>query len=143
MILLERLSSESLLTDVLVLLLRVVSLRWEAAKPLKLHSSLIGASSQPEWIVSIFLVLAVSSVLSFLQVFSSVLGASEKIPPIAAYGEIYSGPETESQIARKRVVVTRKVVPLSAPKMPASTPKIGGENRSRDILERAFDDGIV
>ena len=143
MILLERLSSESLLTDVLVLLLRVVSLRWEAAKPLKLHSSLIGASSQPEWIVSIFLFLAFLQLCPFCKYFCSVLGASEKIPPIAGYGEISSGPETESQIARKRVVVTRKVVPLSAPKMPASSPKIGGEDRSRDILERAFDDGIV
>ena len=143
MILLGRLSSESLSTDVLALLLRVVSLRWAALKPQKLRRSLIGASSQPEWIVSILLFLADSSVVSFLQVF---LFCCRCVWENSAHRRLWrsffwtgDGEPDSTQTCCGHQKSGAAFCAENASFLAENC----REDRSRDILEWAFDDGIV
>ena len=58
-------------------------------------------------------------------------------------GELSTGVESESVVRRRRAVVTRRLVPLAGePKncLPAAD---SSENRTRQLLEKTFDEGIT
>ena len=57
-------------------------------------------------------------------------------------GEVSTGVEIESLVRRRRAVVTRRLVPLAGGPQHCPPAADSSENRSRQLLEKAFDEGI-
>ena len=58
-------------------------------------------------------------------------------------GEVSTGVESESVVRRRWAVVTRRLVPLTGGPQPCLLAADSSENRSRQLLEKAFDEGIT
>ena len=57
-------------------------------------------------------------------------------------GDVSTGVESESVVRKRRAVVTRRLVPLAGGPQHCLPAADSSENRSRQLLEKAFDDGI-
>ena len=57
-------------------------------------------------------------------------------------GEVSTGVESESVVRRRRAVVTRRLVPLAGGPQHCLPAANSSESRSRELLEKAFDEGI-
>ena len=57
-------------------------------------------------------------------------------------GEVSTGVESESLVRRRRAVVTRQLVPLAGGPQHCLPVADSSQNRSRQLLEKAFDEGI-
>ena len=57
-------------------------------------------------------------------------------------GEVSTGLESESVVRRRRAVVTRRLVPLAGGPQHCLPVADSSQNRSRQLLEKAFDEGI-
>ena len=58
-------------------------------------------------------------------------------------GEVSTGVESESVVCRRRAVVTRRLVPLAGGPKPCLPEADSSQTRSRQLLEKAFDEGIL
>ena len=58
-------------------------------------------------------------------------------------GEVSTGVESESVVRRRRAVVTRQLVPLAGGPQHCLPVADSSQNRSRQLLEQAFDEGIL
>ena len=58
-------------------------------------------------------------------------------------GEVSTGVESESVVRRRRAVVSRRLVPLVGGPQHCLSAADSSENRSRQLLEKAFDEGIT
>ena len=71
------------------------------------------------------------------------LGDSETIPGVSGNEEVSTGVETDGQLSGRHIVVTRSLVPMAGGgggqhDVPEA---VHNRGRSRELLERAFDDG--
>ena len=57
-------------------------------------------------------------------------------------GEVSTGVESENVVRRRRAVVTRRLVPLAGGPQHCLPAADSSENQSRQLLEKAFDEGI-
>ena len=57
-------------------------------------------------------------------------------------GEVSTGVESESLVRRRRAVVIRQLVPLAGGPQHCLPVADSSQNRSRQLLEKAFDEGI-
>ena len=57
-------------------------------------------------------------------------------------GEVSTGVERESVVRRRRAVVNRRLVPLARGPQHCLPAADSSKSRSRQLLEKAFDDGI-
>ena len=58
-------------------------------------------------------------------------------------GEVSTGVESESVVRRRRAVITRKLVPLAGGPQHCLPAADSSQTRSRQLLERAFDESIL
>ena len=70
-----------------------------------------------------------------------IIGTEEETGEDGA-GEVSTGKESESVVRRRRAVVTRRLVPLAGGPQHCLPAANSSESRSRQLLERAFDEGI-
>ena len=57
-------------------------------------------------------------------------------------GEVSTGLESEGVVRRRRAVVTRQLVPLAGGPQHCLPVANSSQDRSRQLLEKAFDEGI-
>ena len=57
-------------------------------------------------------------------------------------GEVSTGLESEGVVRRRRAVVTRQLVPLAGGAQHCLPAANSSQDRSRQLLEKAFDEGI-
>ena len=57
-------------------------------------------------------------------------------------GEVSTGVESESVVRRRRAVVTRRLVPLAGGPQHCLPAVDSSKSRSRQLLEKAFDEGV-
>ena len=57
-------------------------------------------------------------------------------------GEVSTGLESEGVVRRRRAVVTRQLVPLAGGPQHCLPAANSSQDRSRQLLEKAFDEGI-
>ena len=69
------------------------------------------------------------------------LGDAETIPGVSGTEEVSTGVETDGQLRGRRIVVTRSLVPLAGGPQHDVPEVVHSRGRSRELLERAFDDG--
>ena len=77
----------------------------------------------------------------FMIVFC-IVGTEEETGGDGA-GEVSTGVESESVVRRRRAVVTRRLVPLAGGPQHCLPAADSSENRSRQLLEKSFDEGIT
>ena len=70
-----------------------------------------------------------------------ILGTEEAIGGDGA-GEVSTGLESEGVVRRRRAVVTRQLVPLAGGPQHCLPVANSSQDRSRQLLEKAFDEGI-
>ena len=70
-----------------------------------------------------------------------ILGTEEAISGDGA-GEVSTGLESEGVVRRRRAVVTRQLVPLAGGPQHCLPVANSSQDRSRQLLEKAFDEGI-
>ena len=70
-----------------------------------------------------------------------VLGDAETIPGVSGTEEVSTGVETDGQLRGRHIVVTRSLVPLAGGRQHDVPEAVHSRSRSRELLERAFDDG--
>ena len=70
-----------------------------------------------------------------------ILGTEEAIGGDGA-GEVSTGLESEGVVRRRRAVVTRQLVPLAGGPQDCLPVANSSQDRSRQLLEKAFDEGI-
>ena len=70
-----------------------------------------------------------------------VLGDPETIPGVSGTEEVSTGVETDGQLRGRHIVVTRSLVPLAGGPQHDVLEAVHSRGRSRELLERAFDDG--
>ena len=70
-----------------------------------------------------------------------ILGTEEETGGDGA-GEVSTGVESESVVRRRRAVVTRQLVPLAGGSQYCLPVANSSQNRSRQLLEKAFDEEI-
>ena len=70
-----------------------------------------------------------------------ILGTEEETGGDGA-GEVSTGVESESLVRKRRAVVTRQVVPLAGGPQHCLPVADSSQNRSHQLLEKAFDEGI-
>ena len=70
-----------------------------------------------------------------------ILGTEEAIGGDGA-GEVSTGLESEGVVHRRRAVVTRQLVPLAGGPQHCLPVANSSQDRSRQLLEKAFDEGI-
>ena len=75
---------------------------------------------------------------SFPVLFS---GDAETIPGMSGTEEVSTGVETDGQLRGRHIVVTRSLVPLAGGPQHDVPEAVHSRGRSRELLERAFDDG--
>ena len=68
-------------------------------------------------------------------------GATSDGPCFSDAGDVSTEAEVRHMRRRKQAVITRRLVPLSGEE--PGPVDVGGHERSRVMLEQAFDDGIV
>ena len=69
------------------------------------------------------------------------LGDAETIPGVSGNEEVSTGVETDKQLRGRHIVVTRSLVPLVWGPQHDVPEAFHSRGRSRELLERAFDDG--
>ena len=69
------------------------------------------------------------------------LGDAETIPGVSGNEEVSTGVETDGQLRGRHIVVTRSLVPLVGRSQHDVPKAVHSRGRSRELLERAFDDG--
>ena len=69
------------------------------------------------------------------------LGDAETIPGVSGNEDVSTGVETDGQLRGRHIVVTRSLVLLAAGSQHDVPEVVHCRGRSREILERAFDDG--
>ena len=72
---------------------------------------------------------------------SFILGDAETIPGVSGTEEVSTGVETDGQLRVRHIVVTRSLVPLAGGPQHDVPEAVHSRGRSRELLERAFDDG--
>ena len=70
-----------------------------------------------------------------------IVGTAEETGGDGA-GEVSTGVESESVVRRRRAVVTRRLVPLAGGPQHCLHSADASKNRSHQLLEKAFDEGI-
>ena len=70
-----------------------------------------------------------------------IVGTEEKTGGDGA-GEVSTGVESESMVRKRRAVVTRRIVPLTGGPQHCLPAADSSKSRSRQLLEKAFDEGI-
>ena len=70
-----------------------------------------------------------------------ILGTEEAIGGDGA-GEVSTGLESEGVVRRRRAVVTRQLVPLAGGPQHCLPVANSSQDRSRQLLEKALDEGI-
>ena len=70
-----------------------------------------------------------------------ILGTEEAIGGDGA-GEVSTGLESEGVVRKRRAVVTRQLVPLAGGPQHCLPVANSSQDRSRQLLEKAFDEGI-
>ena len=70
-----------------------------------------------------------------------ILGTEEATGGDGA-GEVSTGLESEGVVRRRRAVVTRQLVPLAGGPQHCLPVANSSQDRSRQLLEKAFDEGI-
>ena len=70
-----------------------------------------------------------------------ILGDAETIPGVSGTEEVSAGVETDGQLRGRHIVVTRSLVPLAGGPQHDVPEAVHSRGRSRELLERAFDDG--
>ena len=70
-----------------------------------------------------------------------IIGTEEETGGDGA-GEVSTGVESESVVRRRRAVVTRRLVPLGGGPQHCLPAANSSESWSRQLLEKAFDEGI-
>ena len=73
--------------------------------------------------------------------FPVLLGDAETIPGVSGIEEVSTGVETDGQLRGRHIVVTRSLVPLAGEPEHDVPEAVHSRARSRELLERAFDDG--
>ena len=68
-------------------------------------------------------------------------GDAETIPGVSGIEDISTGVETDGKLRGRHIVVTRSLVPLAGGPQPDVPEAVHSQGRSRELLERAFDDG--
>ena len=88
------------------------------------------------------------ALFSTLQVFSYqwlfpclFLGDAKTIPGVSGNEDVSTGVETDGQLRGRHIVVTRSLVPLAGGSQHDVPEAVHSRGRSRELLERAFDDG--
>ena len=69
------------------------------------------------------------------------LGDAETILRVSGNEELSTGVETDGQLRGRHIVVTRSLVPLVGRSQHDVSEAVHSRGRSRELLERAFDDG--
>ena len=69
------------------------------------------------------------------------LGDAETIPGVSGNEDVSAGVETDGQLRGHHIVVTRILVPLAGGSQHDVPEAVHSRGRSRELLERAFDDG--
>ena len=69
------------------------------------------------------------------------LGDAETIPGLSGNEKASTGVETDGQLRGRHIVVTRSLVPLAGGPQHDVPEAVHSRGRSRELLERAFDDG--
>ena len=69
------------------------------------------------------------------------LGDAETIPVVSGNEDVSTGVETDGQLRGRHIVVTRSLVPLAGGSQHDVPEAVHSRGRSRELLERAFDDG--
>ena len=69
-----------------------------------------------------------------------IVGTEEEAGDAA--GEVSTGVESESVVHRRLAVVTRRLVPLAGGPQHCVPAANSSKSRSRQLLEKAFDEGI-
>ena len=69
------------------------------------------------------------------------LGDAETIPGVSGNEEVSTGVETDGQLRGRHIVVTRSLVRLAGGPQHDVPEAVHSRGRSRELLERAFDDG--
>ena len=70
-----------------------------------------------------------------------LLGDAETIPGVCGNEEVSTGVETDGQLRGRHIVVTKGLVPLVGRSQHDVPEAVHSRGRSRELLERAFDDG--
>ena len=70
-----------------------------------------------------------------------IIGTEEETGGDGA-GEVSTGVESESVVRRRRAIVSRQLVPLTGGPQHCLPVADSSQNRSRQLLEKAFDEGI-
>ena len=68
-------------------------------------------------------------------------GDAETIPGVSGNEDVSTGVETDGQLRGRHIVVTRSLVPLTGGPQHDVPEAVHSRGRSRELLERAFDDG--
>ena len=68
-------------------------------------------------------------------------GDADTIPAMSGTEEVSTGVETDGQLRGRHIVVTRSLVPLAGGPQHDVPEAVHSRKRSRELLERAFDDG--
>ena len=68
-------------------------------------------------------------------------GDAETIPGVSGNEDVPTGVETDGQLKGRHIVVTRSLVPLAGGPQHDVPEAVHGRGRSREMLEKAFDDG--
>ena len=89
--------------------------------------------------VALYSTLQVFYVIGSFPVF--FLGDAETIPGVSGTEEVSTGVETDGQLRGRHIVVTRSLVPLAGRPQHDVPEAVHSRGRSRELLERAFDDG--
>ena len=66
---------------------------------------------------------------------------ADTIPAMSGMEEVSTGVETDGQLRGRHIVVTRKLVPLAGGPQHDVPEAVHSRKRSRELLERAIDDG--
>ena len=70
-----------------------------------------------------------------------ISGDADTIPAMSGNEEVSTGVETDGQLRGRHIVVTRSLVPLAGRSQHDVPEAVHSRERSRELLERAFDDG--
>ena len=68
-------------------------------------------------------------------------GAASDVPCFSEAGDVSTEAEVRRSRGRKEAVITRRLVPL--PGQEPGPVDVGSHERSREMLEQAFDDGNI
>ena len=69
------------------------------------------------------------------------LGDAETVPGVSGNEDVSTGVEADGQLRGRHIVVTRSLVPMAGGPQHDVPEAVHSRGRSRELLERAFDDG--